>query len=504
MDSIPQRLRERVRASDSHPCLRFFRNGTLETELTFSEFYQEVITVSQIFLKLNVSKGSRVVIFLPKSVFSVVAHFATIEIGALSVPLNPGFTKSEMDYLLNDSSPDLIIVAPEQRSFIDSVYDDATIYEISTAHPYQRYWKSSSNESTKHPDSFEADDPALIIYTSGTTGNPKGAVLSHRNLLSDTNNICTVWQLTSSDIICHALPLFHVHGLCFALQTPLLAGASINLLDSFEPAQVIKALCFKSSIGCTVFMAVPAMYSKLIEFLGPQRPDLSHLRLITSGSAPLPVTLFQKIVEVFGQQPVEREGMTETGMNFSNPLDGDRIPGSIGLPLPGLKTKIVDPNSFSEVRPGEIGELWLKSPSIASSYWQKPQETAATFHKGWFRTGDLCRVGQDGYFYLTDRIKHIIISGGENVSAKEVESTIDKMAGVSESVVVGVADEKWGEIVAAAVVVNSGSALLEDEVISFCKERLHPWKCPKKVLFVSDIPRNTMGKVLKEVVKTWF
>ena len=196
--------------------------------------------------------------------------------------------------------------------------------------------------------------------------------------------------------------------------------------------------------------------------------------------------------------------MSETGMNFTNPLKGRRIPGSIGHPLPGLQVRIVDPETGRDVPAGNIGELWLKSRSIIREYWQKPRETRDSFSNGWFRTGDLCRVDQDGYYYITDRIKHIIISGGENVSAKEVETVIDKIAGVEESVVVGKADEKWGEVVVAAVKISPDVQLLEEEVTAFCKQHLHAWKCPKKVLFVNEVPRNTMGKVLKEVVKQWF
>ncbi len=296
-----------------------------------------------------------------------------------------------------------------------------------------------------------------------------------------------------------------MHGLCFALQTPLLAGARITLLDAFNPEVVAAELSSKAGDDtCSVFMAVPAMYIKLLDYLEGRQLDFSHLRLITSGSAPLLVKEFERITRLFGQEPVEREGMSETGMNFTNPLKGKRIPGSIGRPLPGLQVRIVDPETGHDAPAGTVGELWLKSEAISRQYWQKPRETEETFNNGWFRTGDLCRVDRDGYYYITDRIKHIIISGGENVSAKEVETVIDTIEGVDESVVVGRADEKWGEVVVAAVKTLPGVQLSEDEVTAFCKQHLHTWKCPKKVLFVNEVPRNTMGKVLKEVVKHWF
>ncbi|MGD9368717.1 MAG: AMP-binding protein, partial [Desulfobacteraceae bacterium] len=255
---------------------------------------------------------------------------------------------------------------------------------------------------------------------------------------------------------------------------------------------------------CTVFMAVPAMYTKLMDFIGDQKLDFNHMRLFTSGSAPLLVKESERIARVFGREPVEREGMSETGMNFSNPLKGKRIPGSIGIPLPGLHVRIVDPHTFADVAAGEVGELWLKSNAITPGYWRKPKETADTFIDGWFRTGDLGKVDANGYYYLTDRIKHIIISGGENISAKEVETVIDQIDGIDESVVVGEPDDKWGEKVVAAVTLKPGADVGEDEIKAYCKAHLHDWKCPKEVKFLKQIPRNTMGKILKEEVKKLF
>lgn len=505
-ENIPYQLSQTVNEHHNRIALSFLRDGTVETEITFRQLQDDIIKLTSEFKELGVNQGDRVVIFIPKSIFAIIAHFAIQTIGAISVPLNPGFTKHEMSYLLDDSGPQLIIIEPENKSFIEDICPDVTLYQISTSSKYKGLNRTTSAPAELPAAVIEPDDPALIIYTSGTTGSPKGAVLSHRNLLHDAGNINQVWEITSEDTVCHTLPLFHVHGLCFALQTPLLAGARINMLDTFDPEKVTAELSRNSgSDTCTVFMAVPAMYTKLLDFLeGKKRPDFSHLRLITSGSAPLLIKEFTRITEVFGQEPVEREGMSETGMNFSNPVHGRRIPGSIGLPLPELEVRIVDPDSFKDVPSGEVGELWLRSKSISREYWQKPQETRDTYHDDWFRTGDLSRVDQDGYYYLTDRIKHIIISGGENVSAKEVETVIDKLQGVDESVVVGTPDEKWGEVVVAAVKARPHAQLTEADVKSFCKQHLHTWKCPKKVLFVSVIPRNTMGKVLKEEVKKWF
>jgi len=224
--------------------------------------------------------------------------------------------------------------------------------------------------------------------------------------------------------------------------------------------------------------------------------------LWTSGSAPLLVKHFEKITKIFGKEPVEREGMSETGMNFSNPVRGVRKPGSIGVPLPDLEVRIVDTETYVDVEPGQEGEIWLKGPAVTPGYWRKSKETAKAFKEGWFRTGDLGRTDEDGYYYLTDRCKHIIISGGENISPKEVEGVINKLDDVLESSVVGIPDEKWGEKVVAAVVTKAESRIEAGEIQAYCKEHLHNWKCPKEIVFLEELPKNTMGKVLKnELIK---
>jgi malonyl-CoA/methylmalonyl-CoA synthetase len=324
-------------------------------------------------------------------------------------------------------------------------------------------------------------------------------------LVCDAQNIIKTWEIGPVDVVCHALPLFHVHGLCFALHTALLAGAGIVMLDSFNSETVAAVLADKQRrMICSLFMAVPAMYTKLMDVVEAKHYNVDHIRLWTSGSAPLLVKDFQRITHILGKQPVEREGMSETGMNFSNPLHGERKPGSIGLPLPGVQARLVDPKTFADVPQGQVGEIWLKSASITPGYWRKPTETSETFEQGWFRTGDLGRVDSDGYYYLTDRIKHIIITGGENVSAKEVENVINSVEGVAEAAVVGIPDEKWGEKVVAAVAAKPGHALSTDALRQICKKELHNWKCPKQIMHVDAIPKNTMGKVLKDAVKALF
>jgi malonyl-CoA/methylmalonyl-CoA synthetase len=246
------------------------------------------------------------------------------------------------------------------------------------------------------------------------------------------------------------------------------------------------------------------MYLRMMDRLGEEKREFNHLRLLASGSAPLLPKDFERIKRVFGKEPLEREGMSETGMNFSNPFRGIKKPGSIGLPLPRVYVRIVNPETFEDLPSGEVGEIWLRGPNVTPGYWRKPKETEASFAEGWFRTGDLGKKDEEGYYYITDRLKHIIISGGENISPKEIESVINQHPRVAETCIVGIADEKWGEKVVAAVVLKAGESLTLKDIKDHCRSHLLDWKCPKEVFFLNDLPRNKMGKVLKEEVAKLF
>ncbi len=487
------------------PAITFLRDGKVETEISYFELNRDTNRMANIFLVEGVKKGDRVILFIQKSLIFVVAHLALQKIGAISVPLNTGFKKSELQYLLGDADAGLILLEPGGKDLIRDIDPNLSNLIIDTQKPYRDLDILGTASEDFTPVEIRPDEPGLIIYTSGTTGKPKGAILTQKNLIHDARNIIDIWEISESDALCHALPLFHVHGMCFALHTSLLAGAHVLLLDQFSPPRIIETLSNKEgSCACTVFMAVPAMYAKLMDYLGDKRPDFEHMRLWTSGSAPLLTKDFGRIHRIFGKEPVEREGMSETGMNFSNPLSGKRKPGSIGLPLPGLEVSIVDLDTGMEVTPGQTGEIRLKGPAISPGYWRKPEESAGAFENGWFKTGDLGNIDEDGYYYLTDRIKHIIISGGENISPKEVEVVINQVDGVAESSVVGIDDEKWGEKVVAAVVKKPNANVSETVIQDYCKKHLHNWKSPKEIIFVENLPRNTMGKVLKEEVKKIF
>ena len=484
--------------------IRFLRGGVMETDLSYHVLNQDSNRLAHYIHGQGIEKGDRVVLYLPKSLLFVVAHLAIQKIGAIAVPLNPGFKKSEMAYLLADADAKLAFVGASQNSIVTQIDPELNTIIIDSEIPYQAldFFRSFPDENLEIH--IDPTDPGLIVYTSGTTGKPKGAILTQQNLVHDAGNVINIWDISDTDVLCHALPLFHVHGLCFALHTALLSGSQIIMLDEFSPSRVVEALADNTNNPCSVFMAVPAMYNKLMEYLADKQMNFDHIRLFTSGSAPLLSKDFKRIKRIFGKEPVEREGMSETGMNFSNPIRGIRKPGSIGIPLPDLEVRIVNPATFEDVTPGQEGEIWLKGPAVTPGYWRKPAETQKTFEAGWFRTGDLGRIDADGYYYLTDRIKHIIISGGENISPKEIETVINQLDQVVESSVVGIVDEKWGEKVVAAVVPKTGALVEDTDIQNYCKQHLHGWKCPKEIIFVEALPKNTMGKVLKEEVKAFF
>ncbi len=483
------------------PAIRFFRKGRSAEALRYQELDLDSARLAAAFADRGVSKGDRVFFSLGNSLFFVTAYLAVHRLGAIAVPCNPDFTRSEKAYLTQDAAPRLIITRENDRAVFQEIAPAAALIAVDENRPYGELPEihppvaHRAIEPGPHP-----DDPALIIYTSGTTGPPKGAVLTQSNLAHDALNVIRVWEIGARDRLLHALPLFHVHGLCFALTTCLLSGAAITMLDRFQ-ADRVEAFLVSRDSPCTLFMGVPTMYAKLLDSLAHGPEAFAHIRLWTSGSAPLNPAGFDRIQTSLGKPPVEREGMSETGMNFSNPLHGAKKPGSIGLPLPGLAVRIVHPETGADLKTGQVGEIWLKSPSISPGYWNKPSATAAAFHDGWFKTGDLGKKDEEGYYYLTDRLKHIIISGGENISPKEIENRLNQLESVYESAVFGVPDETFGEKVAAAVVPHPGATIETEELQAYCREHLHKWKCPKQFFILDHLPRNTMGKILKHELR---
>ncbi len=483
----------------------FLRKGRLESRVTFFSLKAVSDRVASGLKEMGLEKGDRVILYMPKSVEAVAIHLGVQKAGGISVILNPGFKKDEVTYFLKDTDAKIVVAGKTEEAFLRSFEVKRRMLPVDTESPFseEKLFPSASPSTSVLQGNLS--DPAILIYTSGTTGQSKGTILTQQNLIQDARNIIQVWEISERDILCHALPLFHIHGLCFALHTSLIAGAKIVMLDEFSGEKVKDILSRQEGeLACTMFMGVPTMYVKMMEGLEEERGKFGHLRLLASGSAPLPPREFERIKRVFGKEPVEREGMSETGMNFSNPLRGKKKPGSIGLPLPSVEVRIVDPESFKDLGTGEVGEIWLRGPNVTPGYWGRPRETEASFINGWFRTGDLGKMDEEGYYSITDRLKHIIISGGENISPKEIESVLDRHPEISESCVVGVPDEKWGEKVVAGIVLKPGVTPAIDKIKKYCKEHLLDWKCPKEVLFLKELPRNRMGKIMKEDVVRQF
>jgi malonyl-CoA/methylmalonyl-CoA synthetase len=325
----------------------FIRKGKLESQVSISHLHQISNRVAWRLMEIGLKKGDRVILFMPKSIEQVILHLGIQKVGAISVILNPGFKKDEMEFFLKDTGAKIVFVGKKEEALIRSIDDKILTFFIDTETPFieDKLFPKSSNQICDAEGSIH--DPAILIYTSGTTGQPKGAILTQQNLIQDAKNIIQIWEITERDVLCHALPLFHIHGLCFALHTSLIAGVKMVMSDEFSPDTVIDILSRqKGELACTMFMGVPTMYLRIIERMGGEKGDFSHIRLLASGSAPLLPKDFERIKEVFGKEPVEREGMSETGMNFSNPLRGIKKPGSIGIPLPNVEVRIVNPDTL--------------------------------------------------------------------------------------------------------------------------------------------------------------
>jgi malonyl-CoA/methylmalonyl-CoA synthetase len=351
------------------------------------------------------------------------------------------------------------------------------------------------------PETFETlqcgpNDLAAIVYTSGTTGRSKGAMLSHRNLASNALTLVEQWGFTRGDVLLHALPIYHVHGLFVACHCALLSGSRLLWLSKFEVREVRERLPH-----ATVMMGVPTFYTRLLAEPAFGEGDCRGIRLFVSGSAPLLAETFAEFRTRTGHAILERYGMTETGMNTANPLGGERIPGSAGLPLPGVSVRVANGEDGS-CAPGEVGNIEVKGPNVFRGYWRMPDKTREEFTAdGYFRTGDLGEWLPNGYLKIVGRAKDLIISGGLNVYPKEIEERIDALPGVAESAVIGVPDPDLGEAVTAVVVARPGNVLAEDDLIAALKSEIAGFKVPKRVHFVADLPRNAMGKVQKNVLR---
>lgn len=472
-----------------------FRSNLDNERHTFEELQERISRTAAWLVEHGVRPGDRVAICLPKSVSGIQLHLAACSIGAVSMPVNPGYSPPEIDYLLQDSEASLLVTeagAPGRETLEDRFSGaPARVAAIDSA----RFSDSLPSEGLQLTDfAIAPDQTALMLYTSGTTGRPKGACMSHESLTANMDMLGEAWQWSADDVLLHALPLFHVHGLLVALHGALHAGATSIVHSSFDASRILADL---RSGECTVFMAVPTMYRRILSLLGDEAVDIGHMRLLTSGSDRLPVESFRRIEKQLGMTVVERYGMTETGIMLSNPLDGERLAGQVGIPLPGVQMRIANPETGSVAGEGEVGELQTRGQHVFSGYWGDPEKTKRSFTRdGWFRTGDLGLRDRNGRFELKGRSTDLIISGGLNVYPSEVEHALATHPDVEQCAVVGLPDEEWGESVTAFVVARSGEAVASD-LVTHCRHSLARYKAPKRVVFMDVLPRNAMGKVQK-------
>jgi malonyl-CoA/methylmalonyl-CoA synthetase len=454
---------------------------------------------------LGVVPGDRVAMQMEKSPAFLFIYLACVRAGAVFLPLNTAYTPHEVGYFLSDAQPKLIVCDPERA---DSLKDAATKAEVRIViHGHGQDGELYDLAAASPPDFANvargAGDLAAILYTSGTTGRSKGAMLSHDNLASNALTLVEYWRFTAEDVLIHALPVYHTHGLFVATNTILLCGGSMIFMPKFSGPQILEAMSARPGrLRGTVLMGVPTFYTRLLDEPGLTAEACASMRLFISGSAPLLAETHRAFSARTGHAILERYGMTETNMNTSNPYDGARVAGTVGFPLPGVSLRVADPENGAALPKGEIGMIEVKGPNVFAGYWLMPEKTASEFRPdGFFITGDLGLIDDDGYVRILGRGKDLIISGGLNIYPKEVESEIDSLPGVAESAVIGLPDPDFGEAVAAVVVREKGAAIDEAAIRAALQDRLAKFKWPKAVYFVEELPRNAMGKVQKNILR---
>jgi malonyl-CoA/methylmalonyl-CoA synthetase len=461
-------------------------------ELTFAQVDHRSAQIAEFLRGKGVEPGDRVSVQVRKTPENLCVYLACLRAGFVYHPLNLGYKKAELDYFIGNAAPALVICDGET----EGQFGNSPVLTLNG--DGSGSLAEGANTKSGEFDSVVSgsDELAALLYSSGTTGVPKGIMLTHGNLLANTRTLVEAWAFTASDRLLHALPIFHVHGLFVAVGCVMLSGASMRWMATYDAQQVIELLP-----ECTVMMGVPTYYTRLLAKPSFAAGVCSNMRLFISGSAPLREETFAEFEARTGHRILERYGMTETNMNTSNPIEGERKAGTVGPPLPGVEVRIT--NDDGKVLPdGEIGHLQVRGPNVFAGYWRMPEKTAEDFtDDGFFNTGDMGQIDDDGYVAIVGRNKDLVITGGLNVYPKEVELFIDDLAGVKESAVIGVAHADLGEGLVAIVVAEAGMNPGEAELIDACKEELANFKVPKRVVFVDDLPRNTMAKVQKNVLR---
>jgi malonyl-CoA/methylmalonyl-CoA synthetase len=467
--------------------------------ISYGELIARAGQMSNVLVSRGVKVGDRVAAQSEKSVAALVLYLATVRAGAVYLPLNTAYTLNELDYFIGDAEPSLVVCDPDKAAGIGAIAAKVGArVETLDADGEGTLTEAAAGANAE----FETvarggDDLAAILYTSGTTGRSKGAMLSHDNLASNSLTLVDYWGFTNKDVLIHALPIYHTHGLFVASNVTLFARAAMIFLPKFDAALIIELM----SRG-TVLMGVPTFYTRLLQSPALTKEATSRMRLFVSGSAPLLADTHREWAARTGHAVLERYGMTETNMNTSNPYHGERVPGAVGHPLPGVSVRVTDPETGKELAPEQIGMIEVKGPNVFKGYWRMPEKTKAEFREdGFFITGDLGKIDDKGYVHILGRGKDLVISGGFNVYPKEIESEIDAMPGVIETAVIGVPHADFGEGVTAVVVCDKKAKVDEAAVLKALEGRLAKFKMPKRVIIVDELPRNAMGKVQKNILR---
>ena len=468
------------------------------TEISYKDFISLSSKISNKLTNLGLRSGDHILVKSPKCKETLSLYLTSILTGSVFFPLNSNYTLNETIYFIEDSKPSFLICESSEVESIKPICDNigCKILSLNANGEGEVTNNLDSLDSFFKPNTRLNDDLAALLYTSGTTGKPKGAMLTHQNLVSNAHQLINLWNIDTSDTLIHSLPIYHTHGLFVAINTSMMSGATIRFIKNFNIDLVIEA--FKYS---TLMMGVPTFYTRLIKDKRLDRSVTKNMKLFISGSAPLLTETHQDFYNITGHQILERYGMTETNMNTSNPFDGERKAGSVGKPLKDISIRINKTKGDKDTVLNKIGMIEIKGPNVFKGYLNNPEKTQEAFTKdGYFITGDIGFFDEDGYLFISGRNKDLIISGGFNVYPKEIEDIINQHNSVIESAVFGIKDNDLGEVPIAAVVVINNNIDIKDLSI-FVENNLVKYKIPKKYVILSELPKNIMGKVQKNILK---
>ncbi|GGB59993.1 malonyl-CoA synthase [Roseibium aquae] len=470
--------------------------------LTYDAFLRQAARFAHVLVDAGLQPGDRLAAQIEKSPEALALYAACVQAGVIFLPLNTAYTAGEMSYFIENSGAACVVCDPARSATLEPLAAGlgANVETLSGEGTGTLMNKAASKPFTFGTVARSGEDLAALLYTSGTTGRSKGAMLTQNNLLSNAQTLVDHWRFTANDVLVHALPIFHTHGLFVATNVMLLAGGAMIFLPKFDTDAVIGALA-----DATSMMGVPTFYTRLLDddrFTG----ELTrHMRLFVSGSAPLLAESHRQFERRTGHRILERYGMTETNMNTSNPYEGERRAGTVGFPLPGVDLKVTNAETGDMVPEGEVGQIEVRGPNVFKGYWRMPEKTAEELRgDGFFITGDLGRIDADGYVHIVGRNKDLIISGGYNIYPKEIELILDEQPGVVESAVIGVPHPDFGETVVGLLVAKPGEAPDLDSVLAKTAASLAKFKLPKKLIVVDALPRNTMGKVQKNILRATY